>query len=60
MRQHPLKPRAPFAKVIFTAATDDSARLRYISGEGAKELLASRYPGDEEAFLANMRKRFGL
>lgn len=48
------------AEVIFTAATDESPRLRYISGQGAKELLASRYPGDEEAFLAGLRKSFGL
>jgi NAD(P)-dependent dehydrogenase (short-subunit alcohol dehydrogenase family) len=48
------------AEVIFTAATDESPRLRYISGKGAQELLASRYPGDEEAFLANLRKRFGM
>lgn len=48
------------AEVIFTAATDESARLRYVSGQGAQELLKSRYPGDEEAFLANLRKRFGM
>lgn len=48
------------AEVIYGAATDASSRLRYISGAGAKELLATRYPGDEEAFLAGMRKRFGL
>ncbi len=48
------------AEVIFAAATDASPRLRYVSGEGARALLASRYPGDEEAFLANFRKSFGL
>ncbi len=48
------------AEVIFTAATDESARLRYVSGQGAQELLTSRYPGDEEAFLANLRTRFGM
>lgn len=48
------------AEVIFTAATDESARLRYVSGQGAQELLASRYPGDEEAFLAGLRKRLGM
>ena len=48
------------AEVIFSAATDDSPRLRYVSGQGAQELLKSRYPGDEEAFLADMRKRLGM
>lgn len=48
------------AEVVFTAATDESARLRYVSGQGAQELLHKRYPGDEEAFLAGMRKRFGM
>ena len=48
------------AEVIFNAAMDESPRLRYISGQGAEELLASRYPGDEEAFLADLRKRFGM
>lgn len=48
------------AEVIFTAATDESPRLRYVSGQGARGLLESRYPGDEEAFLAGMRKRFGM
>lgn len=48
------------ADVIFTAATDGASQLRYVSGQGAKELLASRYPGDEEGFLAGMRARFGL
>lgn len=48
------------AEVIFMAATDASPRLRYVSGQGAQELLASRYPGNEEAFLAGLRERFGL
>lgn len=48
------------AEIIFTAATDESPRLRYVSGQGAEELLASRYPGDEEGFLAGLRQRFGI
>lgn len=48
------------AEVIFTAATDSSPRLRYVSGEGAKALLATRYKGDEEAFLAGLRAQFGI
>ena len=48
------------AELIFEAATDDSDRLRYISGEGAKVLLAARREGDEEQFLAGLRQRFGF
>jgi NAD(P)-dependent dehydrogenase (short-subunit alcohol dehydrogenase family) len=49
------------AEVIFAAATDGSAQLRYISGEGAKELLANRYSAEQdERFVAGMRSRFGL
>ncbi|MFK8023806.1 MAG: SDR family NAD(P)-dependent oxidoreductase [Ilumatobacter sp.] len=49
------------AKVIFTAATDGTSRLRYISGEGAHELLASRYSADQdEQFVAGMRAQFGI
>ena len=48
------------AAVIFEAATDASPRLRYVSGQGAKDMLATRYPGDEEAFLAGLRKQFGM
>jgi NAD(P)-dependent dehydrogenase (short-subunit alcohol dehydrogenase family) len=49
------------AEVIWQAVHDPTARLRFISGEGAKELLAARYSVEQdEAFLAGMRKRFGL
>ena len=49
------------AEVIFAAATDDSMQIRYISGEGAKALLASRYAAEQdEEFVAGMRSRFGL
>ncbi len=48
------------AERILEAATDERDRLRYISGEGAKSLLASRRAGDEEEFLADMKRRFGL
>jgi NAD(P)-dependent dehydrogenase (short-subunit alcohol dehydrogenase family) len=49
------------ANVIWTAATDDSDRLRYVSGEGAKALLNDRYSIDQdEAFVAGMRKSYGL
>lgn len=49
------------AEVIFAAATDDTTRLRYISGEGARQLLASRYsPEQDEQFVAGLRAQFGL
>ena len=49
------------AEVIFAAATDESARLRFISGDGAKALLANRYSAEQdEQFLAGMRERFGI
>lgn len=49
------------AEVIFTAATDGTAQLRYISGDGAQALLATRYsPVQDEQFVVGMRARFGL
>ena len=49
------------AEVIFTAATDGTKQLRYISGEGAVELLANRYSAEQdEQFVAGMRAQFGL
>ena len=47
--------------MIWTAATDDSLRLRYVSGTGAQSLLDQRYSADQdEAFVAGMRAQFGL
>ena len=49
------------AEVIVDAATDDTMQLRYISGEGAKALLANRYSAEQdEQFVAGMRTQFGL
>ncbi len=49
------------AEVIFAAATDGTSQLRYISGEGAKALLANRYSSEQdEQFMAGMRAEFGL
>ena len=49
------------AEVIFAAATDGTMQLRYISGEGAKALVASRYSAEQdEQFVAGMRAQFGL
>ena len=49
------------AEVIFTAATDGSMQLRYISGDGAKAILANRYSAEQdEQFVAGLRAQFGL
>lgn len=49
------------AEVIWSAATDGTDQLRYISGEGAIELLGKRYSNEQdEAFIAGMRRNFGL
>ena len=49
------------AEVMYAAATDDTAQLRYVSGEGAKALLATRYSAEQdEQFVAGMRAQFGL
>ncbi len=49
------------AEVIYTAATDGTSQLRYISGQGAAGLLASRYSSEQdEQFVAGMRAQFGL
>ena len=43
------------------AATDSSMQLRFISGEGAKALLANRYSAEQdEQFVAGLRAPFGL
>ncbi|MFZ5475413.1 MAG: SDR family oxidoreductase [Myxococcota bacterium] len=49
------------AEIVWTAVTDDSDQLRYISGDGARQLLATRYsPEQDEAFVASMRMQVGL
>jgi NAD(P)-dependent dehydrogenase (short-subunit alcohol dehydrogenase family) len=49
------------AEVIFAAATDGTAQLRYISGEGAKAFLANRYSAEQdERFVTGLRAQFGL
>ena len=49
------------AEVIFAAATDGTAQLRYVSGDGARDLLANRYSAEQdERFVAGMRAQFGL
>ena len=49
------------AEVVFRAATDGTDQIRYISGDGAAQLLAARYSAEQdEQFVAGMRARFGL
>lgn len=52
---------AEVAEVIWTAATDGSDQLRYVSGAGAQAMLSTRYAFDqEEAFVTGMRQTYGL
>lgn len=49
------------AAVIWAAVTDDTTRLRYIAGDGARAVLAERCsPEQDEAFVTGLRARFGL
>jgi NAD(P)-dependent dehydrogenase (short-subunit alcohol dehydrogenase family) len=47
------------AEALFSAATDDSDRLRYPAGEDTKLLSTLRWTTSEEEYLAKMRKMFG-
>ena len=47
------------AEAVFSAATDDSDRLRYPAGEDTKLLSTLRWTTSEEEYLAKMRKMFG-
>jgi NAD(P)-dependent dehydrogenase (short-subunit alcohol dehydrogenase family) len=48
------------AQVVYEAATDASARLRYEAGDDAVQVLAARRGADDATFLGGMRQRFGL
>lgn len=48
------------ADVIFTAATDGTAQLRYISGDDAATILGARQTMDDEAFTGMIAGNFGL
>jgi NAD(P)-dependent dehydrogenase (short-subunit alcohol dehydrogenase family) len=48
------------AEVIFAAATDETAQLRYEAGEDAVHLLAARRATDDATFLGGIRAQFGL
>ncbi|WAS92956.1 SDR family oxidoreductase [Nannocystis punicea] len=51
---------ADVAEVIFTAATDESDRLRYVATPDIVPLVSARRETSEEAYMALMRERFGL
>jgi len=48
------------ADAIFTAATDDTRRVRYVSGADAESLLATRARLDDAGYLDLVRQTFGL
>ncbi len=48
------------AKVIFTAATDGTRQVRYVSGADAESLLAARAGLDDAGYLQLVRQSFGL
>jgi len=48
------------ADVIYQAATDGTAQLRYEAGADAVQLLTARRAADDAAFIGGMRANFGL
>jgi len=48
------------AEVVYTAVTDGTARLRYEAGPDASQILSQRKADDDAAFMAGIRKQFGL
>ena len=48
------------ADVIYQAATDGTAQLRYEAGADAVQLLAARRAADDATFIGGMRANFGL
>lgn len=48
------------AEIIYEAATDGKNQLRYIAGEDAKVLLASRQQYDDTIFIDGIKSQFGL
>lgn len=48
------------AEVIFEAAVDESARIRFPAGEDAKEMFAERKAVSDEEYQQIMTKRFNL
>lgn len=48
------------AEVIYDAVTDGSDKIRYRAGADAEYLLDSRRQTDEDEFINNIKKQFGL
>ncbi len=48
------------AEVIYTAATDGSAQLRYIAGEDAQRILGAKAQLSEADFAAMIQQSFGV
>lgn len=48
------------AEVIYKAATDGTAQMRYPAGPDAVEILAARKAADDESFRAGFKSQFGL
>ncbi len=48
------------AEVIWTAANDDSDRLRYRAGTDAEQLLDGRKLADDATFIGGIKQQFGL
>ncbi|PZR77886.1 MAG: short-chain dehydrogenase/reductase [Stutzerimonas stutzeri] len=48
------------AEVIYSAATDESDRLRYIAGADAEQIIAARAALSDADFFANLRRQFGI
>jgi hypothetical protein len=44
----------------YTAATDDSDKLRYPAGKDAEVLLEYRRTADDESFFSVIKEQFGL
>ena len=48
------------ADVIWTAAHDDTDRLRFRAGEDAEHLLSSRKAQDDATFIGDLKRQIGL
>ncbi|MBL4767676.1 MAG: SDR family oxidoreductase [Rhodobacteraceae bacterium] len=48
------------AEVIWNAATDGTATLRYTAGDDAAEYMANRKALDDETFMSGIKARMGL
>jgi NAD(P)-dependent dehydrogenase (short-subunit alcohol dehydrogenase family) len=58
--QKSASPPEAVAEVVYNAATDGTAQLRYPVGEDAKAMLAARHNEDDPLFLQRIRQQFEL